>query len=279
LLLRSFPSHFFLFSYLLCLVVNQPCNMFLLGYSLLWITLFIPPAICLGTFEEENKRSRTSTDKFQHEQGNTSKFSNNDWTEGQGEDQSGGDNQSGPIKDLAADRSKPSATYGLRKKMQRSMTSTSAMHVIKKQIRQRSLDKTSGPKSKDKKKKSGKIPPHYVSNGKYNMKMKPSIHTIVACITAVMVVFHIIICLSVWQQCKTHNRPQVLAAPLPLGGVAPRSRPRQNGEQSFSDLVEEPPLIGEVPLPPEYKEGEDPKPPSYDNIIAPSPNSDHTRAV
>ena len=33
-----------------------------------------------------------------------------------------------------------------------------------------------------------------VSNGKYH-QMKPSIHTIVACITAMMVVFHIIICL------------------------------------------------------------------------------------
>merc|ERR1711915_180128 len=147
------------------------------------------------------------------------------------------------------------------------------MHIfMKRKIMKRNVD----DEVKTKSRKTGKVPPQYVNKGNFQLKMKPSIHTIVACITAMMVVFHIIICLSVWQQCKSHNRPIALGA-LPVEAATPRSRPRNNGEQSFSELAEEPPLIGEVPLPPEYKEENTSKPPSYHNIAA--PNSDHTRAV
>jgi len=100
-----------------------------------------------------------------------------------------------------------------------------------------------------------------------------SMHTLVACITAMMLVFHIIVCLSIYQQCKqrqgriiAHNPAQTTTTPI--------SRPRRprNGDQSFSVLAEEPPLIGQVQEPPIYKEHPS-QPPSYENI---GPNSSKT---
>jgi len=127
------------------------------------------------------------------------------------------------------------------------------------------------PKTKSERKgkngaKSNKTPPKTGNAANFDM-MKPSMHTIVACITVMLAVFHIVICLSVWQQCKIHRNPAtVQTIAVDQQPIHPPRRPR-NGEQSFSALVEEPPLIGQVPMPPEYKEGETSKPPSYHVIL------------
>merc|ERR1712142_84601 len=120
---------------------------------------------------------------------------------------------------------------------------------------------------KDKKgAKMNKKPPRTDNVGNFDM-MKPSMHTIVACITVMLAVFHIVICLSVWQQCKIHRNPAtVQTIAVDQQQIRPPRRPR-NGDQSFSALVEEPPLIGQVPMPPEYKEDETSKPPSYHIIL------------
>lgn len=251
--------------------------MCLLIHLLMWITLFTTPAICLGSLDKEKKKFTTSSDLLEHEPENMINSSDY-WSAVYSDEQIVEKNFDEPIKNLPADLPKQSAATDLekRERTQKSNGGASAMQSIKRRIKERGLDETSSDsKKKETKKRPGKVPPRFVIKGKYN-QMKPSIHTIVACITAMMVVFHIIICISVWQQCKTHNN-RIMGATLPVEAITPRQRPRQNGEQSFSNLVEEPALIGEVPLPPAYKEGESSKPPSYANIVA--PNSDHTRAV
>lgn len=249
--------------------------MFLNSHTLMWIILFTP-VNCLRSYDGENKKFTTSTDMLEHDHGNTLKSSNNDWTKKRSSEQIRKRNESKPIIALAADQTKESPAAVIKRGKIQKNTEISALQIIKRHsIKERDVD-GSNIKKKKKKTKSGKTPPQN-GKGRYDMKLRPSVHTIVACITAMMVVFHIIICLSVWQQCKNHNSRRVLGATLPMDAPPPRPRPRHNGEQSFSDMVEEPPLIGEVPLPPEYKEGEASKPPSYDNIMA--PNRDHTRAV
>merc|ERR1719234_2761877 len=103
------------------------------------------------------------------------------------------------------------------------MKLTRKQHIISK----RNLENKKRADEDKAKKKPSKKPPRFMSNGKYNLKMmKPSIHTIIACITVMMVVFHIIICLGVWQQCKTRNEPPRLLEPGLTVQTAPtRARP------------------------------------------------------
>ena len=83
------------------------------------------------TYDEENKKIKTSSDVFEHER--------------HSDEQIRGENMSRPIKDLAADGSKQSAAtvFEKRDRIQKSMGSVSAMHMIKKHIKERSPDGTS----------------------------------------------------------------------------------------------------------------------------------------
>jgi len=258
--------------------------------TLIWIILLTTPANCRRPAGEENKTLATSSDTFEHKSQSRSEDFNDDWSELRSAEQMGAANGNRRIRPSPADHRRirmkpaddlkpadsPQDDVSIKFTKKQSKTNrNSAMRIILK----RNLENKKRADEDKAKPKPPQKPPRFRNNGKYNLKMmKPSIHTIIACITVMMVVFHIIICLGVWQQCKTRNEPPRLLEPGLTVQTAPtRARPRHTGEQSFSVLLEEPPLVGEVPLPPDYKEGERTKPPSYDNIG--SENDDHTRAM
>jgi len=229
---------------------------------LFWLVFIIAPAQCQRSAGKENKFGEASFD--------TLKPGVHGWMALDSAEHGDPASVSQPMTMPPADSPKhPTMTRERQKSIQ-----ISAMHAIKK----RNLGDTREIQKSAEKGSNKKQTKKNLYQRKYDFDMKPSIHTIVACITAMMVVFHIIICLSVWQQCKSHNNPQMIETLAVDPTPPPRPRHRHSGEQSFSVLVEEPPLVGEVPLPPAYKEGESSKPPSYDNIQSGSNNNDRTRA-